>query len=299
MLLLRLKWLHQAQFAGWYLAEDEGLYREEGLEVEISPGGPDVDPEKLVGCGEAHFAQAGGIESVLAARAAGLPVVAIGAVFQRIDVAFIAKRDAGIAALADFAGRTVSTWHTGVHLILRALLRRAGVDPASINEIAQAESMQPFLQGDVSVAAATFFNQLPQLRSQGVTDLVVFDPADQGVVFPRDVIITSEKMIADHPDVVRRFLRAGLRGWKQAIADQTTAVAAVMRRAPTLDRRHQAVMISEVSKLMTHGAGTARGIGWIEPTAVRAAHDFLVENGQLAGAIDVGRSHTTRFWQAV
>src|SRR5262249_15883310 len=111
MLSLRLKWLHQSQFAGYYLAEDQGHYRSEGVGVEMWPGGPDVDPEGLVANGGADFAQAGGLESVLAARASGLPIVALGAIFQRIDVAFIAKREAGITALSDFAGRKVSTWH--------------------------------------------------------------------------------------------------------------------------------------------------------------------------------------------
>ena len=293
MLSLRLKWLHQAQFAGYYLAEDKGFYRAEGLEVEICSGGPDVDPEALVASGEADFAQAGGTESLLAARAAGLPVVAIGAVFQRIDVAFVARKEAGIATLSDFRGRVVSTWHTGVELILRALLRQESVDPASIVEVPQAESMQPFLRGEVAVAAATFFNQLPQLRGQGLTDLVVFDPADHGVVFPRDVIITSEKMIAESADVVQRFLRASLLGWKHAIAHQGEAVAAALRRDPTLDADHQAVMMREVGKLMLR----PQGVGHLEAAAVEAAHRFLLENGQIGSPVDLSRACTTRFWQ--
>ena len=110
----------------------------------------------------------------------------------------------------------MSTWYTGVHLILRALLRESGLDPSKIVEVPQAESMMPFLHDEVAVAAATFFNQLPMLRAQGFTDLVVFDPADFGVVFPRDTIIASEETLNVRPDVVRRFLRASLRGWKEA-----------------------------------------------------------------------------------
>jgi NitT/TauT family transport system substrate-binding protein len=158
--------------------------------------------------------------------------------------------------------------------------------------------MLPFLHGEVSVAAATFFNQLPELRRQGLTDLVIFDPADYGVIFPRDVIITSEKMITDQPDVVRRFLQASLRGWKHAIDHKSDAIAAVMRRDPMLDRRHQAVMMSEISKLMLWGPGTARGLGCIAPATVRAAHDFLLQHGQIGKRIDVERACTMRFWQA-
>jgi NitT/TauT family transport system substrate-binding protein len=149
---LQLKWLHQAQFAGYYVAEEKGYFAEEGLEVDIKPGGAHVDPEKLIAHGTEDFAQAGGIESLLAARDIGLPVVAIGAVFQKIDVVFIAKRQSGITKLTDLSARTVSTWYTGVHLILRALLCESGLDPSKIVEVPQAESMMPFLRDEVAVA---------------------------------------------------------------------------------------------------------------------------------------------------
>jgi NitT/TauT family transport system substrate-binding protein len=237
------------------------------------------------------------MESLLAARSIGLPIIPIAAVFQKIDVAFIAKRQSGIAKLADFAGRTVSTWYTGVHLILRALLREAGVDLATIIDIPQAESMEPFLRGDVAVAAATFFNQLPQLRARGVTDLTIFDPADHGVIFPRDIIITSEKMAAARPDLVERFLRASLRGWRDVVANQGAAVDTVLRRHATLDRKHQETMLREMVKLMSWGPGTTHGIGYIDPAAVDFAQDFLLRNGQIGKAVTPNHAYTLRFWQ--
>jgi NitT/TauT family transport system substrate-binding protein len=296
---LQLKWLHQAQFASYYLADEKGFFAEEGLEVAIKAGGPGVDPEKLVAEGACDFAQAGGVESLLAARDIGLPVVAIGAVFQKVDVVFIAKRQSGIARLSDFRGRTVSTWYTGVHLIMRALLSEAGLDPAKVNEVAQAGSMAPFLQGEVAVAAATFFNQLPMLRAQGLTDLVIFDPADFGVVFPRDTIIASEEMVSARPDVVRRFLRASLRGWKEAASNQAEAVDAVLRRDPTLDRAHQGVMMREVAKLLSWGAGTTAGVGYIDAEAVAAAHDFLFRNKQIANPHALDGAAAMQFWEDV
>src|SRR5918993_1198432 len=296
---LQLKWVHQAQFAGYYLAEDKGFFAEEGLLVHIKAGGPDVDPEKLIAEGAADFTQAGGVESLLAARDIGLPVVAIGTLFQKIDVVFIAKRQSGISRLTDFSGRTVSTWYTGVHLILRALLREAGVDPSRINEVAQAGSMAPFLQDDVAVAAATFFNQLPMLRAQGLTDLVIFDPAEFGVVFPRDTIIASEETVNGRPDIVRRFLRASLRGWKDAATNQAEAVDAVLRRDPTLDRGHQGVMMREVAKLLSWGAGTTAGVGYVDAEAVAAAHDFLFRNKQIANPHALDGAAAMQFWEDV
>jgi NitT/TauT family transport system substrate-binding protein len=294
---LRLKWFHQAQFAGYYLAQDNGFYAEEGLDVTIEPGGPDVDPEQLVGAGATDFAQAGGMESVIAARDKGLLVVAIGAVFQRIDVVFIAKQAAGIKTLGDMLGKSVSTWYTGAELILRGLLRQAGLDPTRIVERVQGGSMQPFLLGEVSVAAATLFNQLPMLREQGITDLTIFDPLDYGVVFPRDAIITSEAMIAERPEIVRHFLQASMRGWSVAVHDQALAIDAVLRRNPKLDRHHQSVMMREVIKLMLWQRGTTHGLGNVDPAAVEAAGKFLYETGQIKHRPEPARSYTARFWE--
>jgi NitT/TauT family transport system substrate-binding protein len=291
---LQLKWLHQAQFAGYYVAEEKGYFREEGLQVDIKPGGPDIDPEKLIAYGTDDFAQAGGVESLLAARDIGLPVVAIGAVFQKIDVVFIAKRQSGITKLTDLSERTVSTWYTGVHL-----LRGSGLDPSKIIEVPQAESMTPFLRDEVAVAAATFFNQLPMLRAQGLSDLIVFDPADYGVVFPRDTIITSERMVKERPDVIGCFLRASLRGWRYAATNQAEAVDAVIRRNPNLERDHQSVMMREVVKLLTWGPGTTAGIGYIDAQAVASAHSFLFKNKQITNARALDGACTMRFWETV
>ncbi len=279
--LLQLKWLHQAQFAGYYVAADAGFYAAAGLDVDIRVGGPGVDPERSVATGEADFAQGGGLESVLAARAAGLPVVAVATVFQKTDVVYVARRGSGIRTLDDFAGRRVSTWYTGIHLILRALLNEAGVDPAAIHEVVQGGSMQPFLEGDVDVAAATFYNQLPKLRAAGIDDLVLFDPADYGITIPRDPIITSERLADAEPDRVARFVAASLRGWQAAIDDQAGAVASVLRRDPSLDPKHQAVMIAEIAKLALWGDGTAVGLGFLSGATAAAAGSWLAGNGQL------------------
>src|SRR5262245_42461818 len=93
---LQLKWLHQAQFAGYYVAQEQGFYREEGIEVEIEVGGPGTDPERIVADGKADFAQGGGFESLLSARSNNQPLIAIAALFQKVDVVFVAKPTANI-----------------------------------------------------------------------------------------------------------------------------------------------------------------------------------------------------------
>ncbi|WP_440534667.1 ABC transporter substrate-binding protein [Variovorax sp. YR566] len=296
---LQLKWLHQAQFAGYYVAQQQGFYNDERLNVEILVGGPGVDPEALVARGVAHFAQGGGVESLLACREQGMSIVAIGALFPKVDVAFIAKQEEAIRTLQDFSGRTVSTWYTGVHLILRALLIQSGVDLGRVNEVEQAATMRPFIEGDVSIAAATFYNQLPALRNSGMSDLVIFDPAEHGVVIPRDTFVTSESMIRHHPDIVLRFLRASLRGWKHAILHQENAVECVMTRGTKLDKRHQAVMMREIASLALWGGRSLESVGYVHPDAARFTSTFLHENQQTEIRVPADQACSMRFWEDV
>jgi NitT/TauT family transport system substrate-binding protein len=296
---LRLKWLHQAQFAGYYVAQEKGFYRDERLEVTINPGGPNVVAENLVASGAEDFAQGGGMESLLTGRDKGLPLVAIAVMFQKVPTVFVAKKESGITRLEDFVGRKVSTWYTGPQFILRAMLRAQGVDPARITEVPQPVTMAPFLRNEVAVAAANTYNELQTLYAEGLKDLVIFDPADYGIVIPRDTIVTSERMVREKPDVVQRFLRASLRGWKYAIEHQAEAVEIVLKQNPNLKRDHQTVMMQEVARLVVWGPGRERGIGYIDRRAAEFTQKFLLENQQLSKPVALDQAYTMRFWEAV
>jgi NitT/TauT family transport system substrate-binding protein len=296
---LRLKWLHQAQFAGYYVAQDKGFYRDEKLEVTINPGGPNIVAENLVASGAEDFAQGGGMESLLTGRDKGLPLVAVGVVFQKAPTVFVAKKESGVTRLEDFVGKKVSTWYTGPQFILRAMLRSQGVDPGRITEVPQPVTMAPFLRNEVAVAAANTYNELQTLYAEGLRDLVIFDPAEFGIVIPRDTIVTSERMVREKPDVVQRFLRASLRGWKYAIENQAEAVDIVMKQNPNLKKDHQTVMMREVARLVVWGPGKDRGIGYIDRRAAEFTQKFLLENQQLTKPVALDQAYTMRFWENV
>jgi NitT/TauT family transport system substrate-binding protein len=296
---LRLKWLHQAQFAGYYVAQAKGYYKEEGLEVTVNPGGPQIVAENLVASGADQFAQSGGMESLLTARDKGLPIVAIAAVFPKVPFVLIAKKESGITKLEDWTGKKVMMWYTGAQFIARAMLRSQGIDPAKITEVPQPVTMAPFVRNEVPIAMATVYNELQSLYAEGIKDLVLFDPADYGIVVPRDTIITSEKMIREKPDVVQRFLRASLRGWKYAIENQAEAVEIVLKVNPNLKRDHQAVMMREVAKLMTWGPGSEKGLGYIDRKAAEFTHGFLLENKQLTKPVALDPAYTMKYWNDV
>jgi NitT/TauT family transport system substrate-binding protein len=296
---IRLKWLHQAQFAGYYVAKDKGFYKEEGLDVTINPGGPQLVAENLVAAGTDDFAQGGGMETTLTGRDKGLPLVAIAAVFPKTPVLLVAKKDSGITRLEDFAGKKVSMWYTGTQYIVRAMLRNKGIDPAKITEVPQPVSMTPFIRNEVSVACVTVFNELQTLYAEGIKDLALFDPADYGIVIPRDTIVTTEKMIRERPEVVQRFLRASLRGWKYAIENQPEAVDITMKQSPNLKKDHQTIMMREVAKLMTWGPSKDKGVGYLDPKTAEFTMRFLLENKQLTKAVPLGEATNARFWNEV
>jgi NitT/TauT family transport system substrate-binding protein len=296
---LRLKWLHQAQFAGYYVAKDKGFYAEERLDVTINPGGPQIVAENLVASGADDFAQGGGLETAMTGREKGLPIVVIAALFQKTPFLLVTKKDSGITKLEDFPGKKVSMWYTGMQFIVRGMLRAKGIDPAKITEVPQTLTMAPFLRGEVQVASVTPYNELQTLYADGHKDLVLFDPADYGIVVPRDPIVTSEKMIKERPEVVQRFLRASLRGWKWAVENPEPAVDIVMKQNPNLKREHQVAMLREVGQLLTWGAAKEKGIGYIDPKWAAFTSKFLLDNQQLQKPAALNEVYTLKFWNDV
>jgi NitT/TauT family transport system substrate-binding protein len=296
---IRLKWLHQAQFAGYYVAKEKGFYKDEHLDVTINPGGPQIVGENLVASGADDFAHGGGIETAMTGREKGLPIVVLAPLFQKTPFLLVVKKSSGIQRLEDLRGKKVSMWFTGMQYIVRGMLKSRGIDPASITEVPQPVTMAPFIRGEVDVASVTPYNELQTLYEEGHKDLVLFDPADYGVIVPRDPIVTSDKMIRERPDVVQRFLRASLRGWKYALENQNEAVDIVMKQNANLKREHQVAMLREVATLMTWGPAKERGIGYTDPKTADFTAKFLLENKQLTKVPVVDDVINTRFWNEV
>jgi NitT/TauT family transport system substrate-binding protein len=296
---LRLKWLPQAQFAGYYVAQAKGYYAAEGLDLTINPGGPNVVAENLVASGSDTFGHGGGFESLLASRDKGLPLVGIGVLFQKTSFGFVTKKGSGITKLEDFRGKKVSTWYTGAQFILRGMLAAKGIAPGDVIEVPQGVTMTPFISGEIPVATVTWFNELQTLYEQGMKDLLLFDPSEYGVVIPREVLIVTEETVTKNPALVQKFLRASLRGWKDAITNQKEAVDILMKVQPQLNRAHQENMIREVAKLVLWGPGGARGIGVMDRGALEYTHKFLLEHKQLKAPVNLDQAINPRFWDEV
>ena len=297
---LRLKWLPQAQFAGFYLAKAKGYYAAEGIDLTINPGGPNLLTENLVATGADTFGLSGGTDSVFAARDKDLPVVCIGVAHQVTPFFFVARADGPIKTLQDFRGKTLTAWFTGANYVLLGMLAQAGLRAGDFNLQPQQVSVTPFVDGQIDVVTATKYNEFYTLVSRmGRDKLRTFVAEDYGITFPRDTLIVGEAVAKEKPELVKGFLRASMRGWREALADQKLGVDTVMGVAPTLNRDHQDFMLAEVGKLMLAGKAAQEGLFWIDQDAIKSAHDFLLRNEVIKAPVNLATAYDRSFLDAI
>src|SRR5437867_7469587 len=181
--VLQLKWVAQAQFAGYYAAHELGYYKDECLEVAIRPGGLHLEPETVVGNGEAQFGIAWQ-PGMLAARDRGVPLKAIAQVFQYSGMRLLSWKESGIRSASDLKGKKVAVWLAGNELELLATLAKHGLDPKRDVTIVPAPlDMDLFLGHKVDAAAAMTYNELAQvLETVNPTTARLYESSDLNVI---------------------------------------------------------------------------------------------------------------------
>ena len=297
---LRLKWLVQSGYAGFYVAQAKGYFKEEGLDLTINPGGPNILAENMVATGADTFGLSGGSESVLAARDKNLPVVAFGMTHQLTPFVFVAKKDGPVNTIEDFRGKKATAWFTGSHLVLYGMLEAKGIQKSELSIQPQQVSVTPFVEDQVDIVAATWYNELLTIQSRvGADKLRLFVPEDFGVTIPRDTLIVSEKFMAEKPELVQGFLRATIRGWQDVFKDPKGAVDTVMKIAPTLEREHQEKALKEAMRLMTAGEAKTKGLFYLDPVALQKAHDLLLKAQVMQKPVDLAKAFDSRFLNAI
>jgi len=284
-LRLQLKWLHQAQFAGYYIAADKGYYKAQNLDVEILPGGPDVVPSQKVLTGAADV----GIDwvgSLLANRDKGQPLVDIGQFYQSSALLLISKKATGINSPADLKGKKVGVWTGGNEFEFRGLMDKYKMDNSIDNNrdmtvIKQGFEMDSFLNGKLDAASATTYNEYNVVLEAGVKpeDLNVINYTSEGVGMLEDHTFVTEQTMKDKRDILIRFLAAAQKGWQDAVTDPNAAVDAVMSRADksTTNRDHQVSMMREVAKLIMPAGLTADKVGVIDPAKFQTTSDIALK----------------------
>jgi len=296
---LQIKWVPQAQFAGYFVARDMGYYADENLDVQIVPGGPDIVSEQQVANGQADFG-VDWVASFLAFRDKGLPLVDVAQVYQSSGLMLVSRKSANITTPETLKGRNVGVWYGGNEFEFLALMDKLGYDPdKDLNVIKQGFTMDPFLAGQMDAASAMTYNEYNVVLEAGVSpdDLNVLRYNDLGVGMLEDNLFTSEDMVANKKDLVQRFVRASLKGWQAAIEDQPDAVNTVMKyvepASTTLD--HQTRMMSEVAKLVLPPGMTDDQIGLMDPARFLTTADIAYKFHVINSPADPAKAYTNEF----
>ncbi len=261
---LQLKWVTQAQFAGYYVALDKGFYSEEDLNVTIKPGGPDIAPTQVLAGGGADVT-VDWMPSALAAREKGLPMVNIAQPFKSSGMMLTCRKDAGIKTTADFADKTLGVWFFGNEFPFLSWMSKLGMatdgSAGGVTVLKQGFNVDPILQGQAACVSTMTYNEYWQIIDAGLTpdDLQVFKYEDQGVATLEDGLYVLEDNLTDaaFEDKMVRFVRASMKGWKYAEANPDEAADIVLENdgSGAQTEKHQRRMMREVAKLTAGGNG--------------------------------------------
>jgi NitT/TauT family transport system substrate-binding protein len=261
---LQLKWVTQAQFAGYYVAKDKGFYDEEKLDVTIKPGGPDIAPPQVIAGGGADVI-IDWMPSALASREKGVPLVNIAQPFKTSGMMLTCRKETGITKPADFKGKTLGVWFYGNEYPFLSWMSQLGIptdgSAAGVKVLKQGFNVDPLLQKQADCVSTMTYNEYWQVIDAGLPadELVVFKYQDQGVATLEDGLYVLEDKLQDPAfvDKMVRFVRASMKGWKWAEANPDAAAEIVLDNdaSGAQTEKHQKRMMGEIAKLTAGSNG--------------------------------------------
>ncbi len=279
---LQLKWVTQAQFAGYYVAKDKGFYSDAGLDVTINPGGPDVAPPQVIAGGGADVI-IDWMPSALASREKGVPLVNIAQPFKRSGMMLTCRKETGIKAPSDFRGRTLGVWFYGNEYPFLSWMSKLGIPTKGgsdgVKVLKQGFNVDPILQKQADCVSTMTYNEYWQIIDAGLgaDELQVFKYEDQGVATLEDGLYVLEKNLGDAAfvDKMARFVKASMKGWAWARDNQQAAAEIVLENDATgaQTEKHQVRMMGEINKL------TAGSNGKLDPAAYERTVSTLMGGG--------------------
>jgi NitT/TauT family transport system substrate-binding protein len=301
---LQLKWVAQAQFAGYYAALDQGYYAAENLDLTIKPGGPDIAPEQVVASGQAEFG-INWLASLLSVREQGTPLVNIAQIYTTGGMRSLSWKDSNINSPADWKGKKVGTWFFGNEFNVLATLAKYNLQQdVDVTVVQQPFDMNLFLNREVDAASAMTYNELYQVLAAGHTldELNIIDYNTEGTAMPEDGIFANQTWLDADPknkDIAARFLRASLKGWEYCRDNVDSCVDIVLKNdaSGVMTKEAQQWQVIEVNKLIWGDpADTSIKFGYMEPELFKRGADTALKFGVIKQPADE-TAYTHEIWE--
>jgi NitT/TauT family transport system substrate-binding protein len=290
---LQLQWFTQAQFAGYFAAQDKGFYEDMCLDVDIVEGGVEIVPQTQLANGDVDFALAW-VPKALASREAGADIVNIAQIYQRSGTLQVSFVEAGITTPEDFEGKKIGNWGFGNEYEVFAAIGQAGLDPATdVELVGQQFDMVALLDGSIDAAEAMTYNEYAQVLEAINPDTgELYQPEDFNVIsyeeigvgMLQDAIWADAARLADdaeYKDIATRFVAASMQGWTYCRDNVEECRDIVVASGSTLGASHQLWQMNEVNKLIWPSAD---GIGFINQDAWDRTVEISLNTPNLEGA---------------
>ena len=257
---LQLNWFHEAEFAGYYVADAKGFYRDSGLDVEIREGGPGAPAIDAVRAGDVDFAISS-FGELKEATAKKQPLVAVMAGFQIPPLVIFSLTQSGIARPGDLAGKRVGVTTDYWREVLEQTLKAASVKRSAVTEVeVQPEDLAALYDGKVDAWLGYAQDEPIQAETSGHPVTTIY-PADYGVGGYEGLVLVRKPAADKDPELVRRFVQASQQGWRYAVEHPDEAAAILLEWAPKPGLDFQKAAVRAVGPLVD---APQAPIGWID-----------------------------------
>jgi NitT/TauT family transport system substrate-binding protein len=286
-------WSPQAQFAGYYVALEKGIYRRHGIDLTLLTAGPGQSPAEALRNGTADFAILW-LSTALQHRSEGVPLINLGQVVQRSSLLLVARKASGIASISNMEGKKVGLWEGDLSIPARALFGRNQV---RVREVRQSWTVNLFLRGGIDVASAMWYNEYHTILHSGIDaeELNVFSVGEEGFDFPEDGMYALDALVRRDPELAEAFVAASLEGWRYAFEHPEEALDIVIRRMREArlpaNRVHQRWMLDRMRDLVWPEQDTSN-MGQLDP----GVYEFVGRTLQQVGLIGAYPDHSAFSW---
>ena len=286
---LRLKWICQAQFAGFYMANAEKYYEQEGLKVRIDPAGPNISPIQSVVSGINEFGIAGA-EQIITAIDNDIPIVAIAVIYRETPEALTSKKNLNINNPQDLVGKTVGVIYGDDENLYRLFLKKNNIDEKNINEVPAVTGITQILTDKVDAKMAYEMNDSVLLKLEG-EDVNVLKFRDYGVKVYADTIFTTKELIEKNQEKVKKFVNASIKGWQEAIKNPEKAIDELIKVNSSLNYDHQLGYLNGSIPIIL----TDEKIGYSSEKTWQDMINNLYDFGTIKNKLDANKVFTNEF----